>query len=390
MKCASTGEWRAYLDGELTAAEIERMADHLGSCAVCQTETARLRENTSVVASALQSLSPSDVEIPSPVWSRVRDRADGRMAGPVTRKWGVSDMFRNLSGFAGGTRLRLATSAVTLFVAMVLLFAFTPAGMAAGNFLSIFRANKFVAVTVDPSTLPNLGSPSDLGTVTSTGSGGMKSVSPAEAQQLSGIRLPAIGAMPSGIDSTPRATMASGPHSVTFKPDIKKVRAYLDTIGASNVKLPDKLDGAPITIAAGPVVSQLYTEKGGLDRAPDGTAKPLAGQKFIHVAATTSPTLTVPDGIDVDQLRSELLKMPGLPADLVNQLKAIDDWRNTVVIPVVKGKSSNVTVQGQQGVMIHEDGGPGSTVIWQSNGIVYTITGNVSDAELLAAANSLK
>ncbi len=390
MNCATEGEWRAYLDGELPATEKDRLASHLATCASCTAELQRIEANASFAASALGSLAPSSAEGPAPAWSRVRERVDGRAGGSVTRDWGVSEMFRRFFGFAGRTKLRIATSAITVFVAMALLFAYTPAGMAAGDFLSIFRVKKFVAVTVDPSSLPNLASPSDLGSVKTTGDKSVKQVSPAEAQQIVGFKIPSIGTMPAGIEPTPRSTMVTGSHSMTFTPDIKKVRAYLDSIGATNVKLPDKLDGAPITLASSPVVSQLYTEKGGVERAPDGSLKPLAGQKFLHLGMTTSPVLTVPDGIDMDQLRSELLKVPGLPPDLVNQLKAIDDWRNTVVIPVVKGKSRDVTIQGQQGVLIREDNGPGVTILWQKDGVIYTLTGNASEAELLTAANSLK
>lgn len=51
--------------------------------------------------------------------------------------------------------------------------------------------------------------------------------------------------------------------------------------------------------------------------------------------------------------------MPGLPPDLVRQLKSIEDWRNTVVVPVVNGKSREVTVQGEKGLLISEDNGAG-------------------------------
>lgn len=48
-----------------------------------------------------------------------------------------------------------------------------------------------------------------------------------------------------------------------------------------------------------------------------------------------------------------------MPPDLVRQLKSIEDWRNTVVVPVVNGKSREVTVQGEKGLLISEDNGAG-------------------------------
>lgn len=299
-------------------------------------------------------------------------------------------MIGNLLGQAVRGRMRLVTTVVVVFVAMTFLFSLAPVQTAASSFLSVFRVKQFVAVTVDPSSLPNLASPSELGTFKQVGDHSMKQVTLAQAESAAGFKMQMPTTFPSGIESSPRATTLMGASSVTFTPDLKKVRAYLAGIGASNVKLPDNLDGAPITLQTQPAVAVLYTEKGGYEQQAGSIPKPLAGQKFLYVGATTSPTVNVPDGIDVNQVRAELLKVPGLPTDLVNQLKSIDDWTNTVVVPVVKGTSKNVTVQGVQGVLVQEDKGPGLSLFWLKDGVVYTVSSNVSEGELLSAANSMK
>lgn len=390
MRCATVGELRAYLDRELPSVEMDRMAQHLTSCVSCEAEMESLRANASAVRSALDLVAPAASDGRVPAWRPAGNRLNGREDGPVTHGGGVFDMIGRFLGQATASRARLATTAVTVFVAMALLFTLPPVQTAASSFLSVFRVNKFVAIAVDPSSLPNLASPSDLGTLKTTGDHSMKQVTLAEAQSAAGFTMRTPATLPGNLEATPRSTMTTGAFSMTFTPDLKKVRAYLTSIGASNVKLPDKLDGAPITVQMSPSIALLYTEKGGIDRAPDGTLRPVAGQKFLYVGATSSPTVNVPDGVDVDQVRSQLLSVPGLPADLVNQLKSIDDWRNTVVVPVVKGKSRDVTVQGSQGVLIQENGGPGETLLWQKDGMVYTMTGNVSESEILAAANSMK
>ena len=85
-----------------------------------------------------------------------------------------------------------------------------------------------------------------------------------------------------------------------------------------------------------------------------------------------------------------MLSIPSLPPELVSQLKSITDWQNTVIVPVVKGTSKDVTVQGTQGVLVTEAKGPGMTLLWQKGGIVYVVSGNVPESDLLAAANSMK
>ncbi len=390
MQCATVGELRAFLDGELRDTERILVETHLDLCVSCQIELGALKANALVVESALGPLGNAALPAPRVAWSRVRERAEGRGGSPVTLDRRVSDMFRGLLHLAGGSKLRMASSAVAVLVAVALLFTLSPVQTAASSFLSLFRVKKFVAVTVDPSSLPNLGSPSDLGQFTVTGDQKPRQVSLAEAEKMAGFKVLTPASLPSGLEPNPKATTVTGPVSVTFTPDLKKVREYLSGIGASNVSLPDNLDGAPISLQTQPAVAILYTEEGGVERTPDGLAKPHVGQKFLYVGETTSPTMNVPDGVDVERIRAELLQVPGLPPDLVNQLKSIEDWRNTVVVPVVKGTSREVTVQGEQGLLVSETGGQGRTLLWLKGSVVFTLTGNLSEDEMIAVADSMK
>ena len=299
-------------------------------------------------------------------------------------------MFRNLSGLAGGSRARVAVSTVAALAVVALLSTLSPVQTMASSFLSVFRVQKFVAVQVDPTTLPKMVAPSELGSFTVSGSARPKQMSASEAQQAVGLKLPVPSTLPPGIEPTPKGVSVTAAHSMTFTPDLKKVRAYLATIGASNVNLPDNLDGAPITLQMPASVQMLYLEQGAAQRNAEGMPIPAVGQKFLYVGETTSPTMSVPDGLDVDRIRAEVLKMPSLPPDLVSQLKSIDDWRNTVVVPVVQGTSHEVTVQGQSGLAITQPNGQGTTVMWLKDGKVYAVSGSFSEAEMLTVANSLK
>ncbi len=386
MRCVGIGELRALLDGELPGGQRQRVEQHLESCAVCRGSLDALSANASFVGSALRRFAPEGSAVPRVAWSSVRDRVER----PVTLDRRIGNVFGSLFGFVTGSRLRIATSAVAVVVAVALLFTLTPVQTAASSFLSLFRVKKFVAVTVDPASLPNIASPVDLGEFTITGDQKTRQVSLAETEKAVGFKVQTPATLPSGMETAPRSVDITSAISVTYTPDLAKVRAYLASIGASNVRLPDNLDGAPITLQVPPAVAVLYAEKGGIERTPDGLPKPLAGSRFLFLGATAGPTLSVPDGLDVELVRTEILKMPGLPQDLVKQLKAVEDWRNTVVVPVVKGTSREVTVQGEKGLLISETGGKGTTLLWLKGGIVYTLTGSVSEAEILAAANSMR
>ncbi len=390
MGCIERSGLRAFLDGELADAELVRVEEHVASCASCQSELEALRVNASLAQSALDRMAPGATEAPRPAWSRIRDRAEGRARRPVTLGWGLSQMFRNLFGFAGGSPVRAAVSTAAALAIVALLFTLSPVQTVASSFLSIFRVQKFVAVQVDPTSLPKMAVPTDLGSFTTTGQHSLKVVTPQEAEKVVGLGVPTVANLPQPLQPSPAAVMVTGSSSVTFTPDIKKVRAYLSSIGATNVQLPDSLDGKPITLQIPAAMSVLYLERGAATRNTEGIPTPAVGQQFLYLGVATSPTMNVPDGVDVDQIRSEVLKIPGLPADLVNQLKAIDDWRNTVVVPVVKGTSHEVTVQGQTGVAISQPDSNGTTLMWAKDGKVYAVSGSFSESELLAVANSLK
>jgi hypothetical protein len=49
-----------------------------------------------------------------------------------------------------------------------------------------------------------------------------------------------------------------------------------------------------------------------------------------------------------------------------------------------------VSVHGVTGLFIGDSTGLGSAVIWQQNGLVYIVGGTLTEAEVLAVANSLK
>ncbi len=396
MGCVDSGELRAFLDGELTGADEARVQSHLAGCDGCRIELEALRANASIARSAFDLLAPSTAEMPRMQWSQIRERAEDRRIRPVTRVWGLSEMFTGFLRFAGGSRVRMATSSIAAVVIVALVFTLSPVQTLASSFLSIFRVQKFVAVQVDPSTMKQFQPPSDIGKFTSSNDHKVvRAASQAEAEKATGLHLPLPAKLPAGLESAPRAVMVTNASTVTYTPDLKKVRAYLSSIGANNVKLPDNLDGAPITMQMPASEMAIYLEpdlrgNGGVIRDGDGVPVPEAGQKFLYVGATTSPTLSVPDGVDVEQIRNELLKVPGLPTDLVNQLRSISDWRSTMVVPVVKGTSREVTVQGQTGLMISQRDGAGTSIIWPSNGAIYAISGSYSEAEMLAVANSLK
>ena len=349
-----------------------------------------LRDNALVARSALDRLAPAASEVPIAHWNLARDRIEKESKSPVTSNWGLTNMFTNLLRFASGPRMRLATGTVAVLVVAAMLFTITPVQTLASNFLSIFRVQKFVAIQVDPGSLPeNLVSPDELGSFKVVGGSKPKAVDLEAAEKELGFKMMVPSSVPGDLLTNPRVTLFES-QTITYTPDLKKVRDYLASIGASDIKLPDNLDGAPISLQLPTRVNLLYLERGGSSRSEEGAPAPEPGQKFLYVGATQSPTMTVPDGLDVEALRAEMLKFPNLPPELVNQLESINDWRNTMVVPVAKGTSSEVIVQGEKGLAVTEPDRVWSSVMWVKGDVIYGLSGSYSTDELLKVANSMK
>ena len=49
-----------------------------------------------------------------------------------------------------------------------------------------------------------------------------------------------------------------------------------------------------------------------------------------------------------------------------------------------------MSVHGVSGLFVGDSTGLGSAVLWQQNGLVYVVGGTLTEAEVLAVANSLR
>jgi hypothetical protein len=151
--------------------------------------------------------------------------------------------------------------------------------------------------------------------------------------------------------------------------------------------MPASIDGAKLFITGGPAVVEYFDD--GTARATGATG-PLSGLPKLVIAQGKGPVVQS-DGVTVEELQKYLLAQPGISPQLAAQIRAIKDPSSTlpIPIPVDMASSKNVTVQGVPGVFVGDSTGLGSAVIWQKDGIVYGVAGTLSEAQIMAVANSL-
>jgi hypothetical protein len=247
----------------------------------------------------------------------------------------------------------------------------------ADSILQIFEAKQFAAVTVTPTDLQTLGQLSQFGKLSwSTQPNPHQVASLAAATAETG--LPAISVtLPASVTAT--AQYGVVPRTIaTFVFDAALARASAAAIGRTAPPMPAKLDGSTLVLTGGPAIMVTY-----------GTENQGSGTLIAGVAK--APTVSS-DGASVAEIQAYLLSQPSVSPALAAQIRAIGDPASTLPVPIPVGQAAakNVTVHGTNGLFIGDSTGLGSGVLWQQNGFVYIVGGTLTEAETLAAANSLK
>ena len=143
--CPDIGVWRAWLDREVDAAQLE---EHLARCPGCRGVVALLREDADHVRAAFALLSPGQTGLPSTAdvavarerleWQRRRSMPE---LSPLHSQEPIPMFLSRIS-----TPWRIAASAVAAAVALSILVSVTPEGRAlAAGFLAQFRSQQVTA-----------------------------------------------------------------------------------------------------------------------------------------------------------------------------------------------------------------------------------------------------
>jgi hypothetical protein len=263
---------------------------------------------------------------------------------------------------------RRATFIAATGALLLAIFLALPQGQAAAaTLLSFFRGQQLQGLSTSTSDLKNAQATfselEHLGTVQGSLPTTLKSVSSiAQAQSMAGFGSVAQpSSFPAGVNGTPVAIKALAPSqlSITFKK--AQADAYFQQLGSS-LTLPAQYDGAEMVFSL-PGVSVI--EYGGTAKLFVGQA----GQAQIQVA---------PNTINPDDLKNFLLQMPGLSANTATALRNLSSWQSTIPlgVPTDKAGWSATSVGGSysgSGVILNDNTGVGSAVIWQARSGTETL-----------------
>jgi hypothetical protein len=367
----SNGTLRRSLDEPVAVDPAGRA--HVATCARCSGRLRRMSADTAAVQAMFASRDPAvDLAAARARLARteVAPPVGAASQRPVRRAgYGTSRTSRVLAGVA------IAAAASVALVATG----------GAQDFLSLFQPSKLAAVPVTAADVRSLAGLASYGTVT-----GSPSVSfqpepdAAAAGTAAGLPAPKVGDLPAGTPPLPAYDVVKG-GVVTFTFNATLARAAAAAAGGRLPAMPAGLDGSTLSVSIAPAVVVSY----GVDPATllHGGSLP-TGTAFI-VVATRTPTVSS-TGVTARQLENYLLSVPGIPADVASEIRAIGNPDETipVPIPIDLASASSVTVNGAPGLLIGDSTGLGSALVWQHNGVVDAIAGTLTANEVLGAARS--
>lgn len=377
--CYDEGQLRAYLDGELPPVERAALDVHLAGCAACRDQLSRQR----ALAVRVRSLLPVPPAAPDARAALVRLRAAAdQMPRSVPASQGFNlrrSKFMLSNSFWSG-RSRSLLAALALVVAVVSLLALPPLRAAADQLLSIFRVQKLMFVPVSRERMEQLSKLDfDKNTLFVSKPTVGQSAPPRTVASVEEAASAVGGTVeqPSAFPSAPLSSefKVSSPNTMQFQVNVAAARQLLELMGVDDVSIPDALGAAPIAVDV-PAFAQLHYHGANYD---------------ITLHQGHSPSVTLPDGVDLSQLGKAALRLLGMPAADAEVASRTINWNNTLLFPFPTDTDDirQVTVGGENALLV--SGGRRSDqhrqLYWQQGDTFYMLeaSGSMSEVDMISA-----
>ena len=324
------------------------------------------------VMEQLSVLEPTAADAPRPArqaYARLQTQLHPKQA-PERPSWPAQ-----LGQWLFGPQRRLATAVSLALTLLVITFSFPAVRAAASDLLSLFRVQKFAAISVSPEQLAILQQVAEQGVmpgelIIDQEPGALTPAdSVAEAARLTGLT--AVSTLPTLGDPTEIFISSGG--SGQFIIDEANARSLLETANLNPALLPAGIDGARITVATFSGVEQRWA---------DGTT----------LLQTDSPIVQYPDALDPSLLGEALLQLLGLNPLEANRLAQQIDWTSTLLLPIPSNLATfqEMQVNGVSGIGLSSIDGTMNGLVWQKDGRLYVLAGAQTTAELAELANGMR
>jgi hypothetical protein len=376
--CYDEGRLQAYLDGELPPLERAALVAHLVGCAACQDQLGRQRALAARVRSLL--LVPPPAPDARAALARLRAPDQPLRSVATSQRFNLQRSKFMLSNSSWSGRSRSLLAALALIVAVVSLLALPPLRAAADQLLSIFRVQKLMFVPVSRERMDQLSQLDfDKNTLFVTKPTVAQAAPPrtvASADEAASAVGGAVG-QPSAFPSAPLSSefQVSSPNTMQFQVNVAAARQLLELMGVDDVTIPDALGAAPILVDVPAFAQSRY----------HGVNYDLT----LHQGH--SPSVTLPDGVDLSQLGKAALRLLGMPAAEAEIASRTINWNNTLLFPFPTDTDDirQLTVGGENALLVSggQRGDQQRQMYWQHGDTFYMLqaSGSLSEIDMIAA-----
>lgn len=350
---------RRLVDEPAGVSDADR--EHVAGCPACLSGLAAAQRDAAAAAAAL------DVEVTVDVdagWRRLshavsaRERPRVHAAAPAHRWRGV-----------------LRSPVLAAVGALVLL---TGAGVAAAaDWLQIFRTEQITPVTAPEEDLVRLPDLSDIGEVEVTEPVDLRAVTDVHEEAADrGLAVPRLSGLPRGVTGQPTYYVGERASAV-FTFTAEKTARTVEAAGETLPPPPPGLDGSRFRLVAGPGLAAVWPEARGVPA--------------LVVANVVAPAV-YSSGVPFETVRDYLLSLPGLPENVVSQLRALsaDGPALPLFLSVDQLASSATDVGGVPATVFTSRDGAMAAAVWVTDGTVNVVAGLVDADEVLSVARDLR
>ncbi len=283
-------------------------------------------------------------------------------------------------------RYQAAIAVLTAVAIIAIALSFAPVRAMAGNLLKIFRVQTVTIVPVDQEDMEALRNNPNLERLADQLEPQLEVIDEGEAQKvdsldeaadLAGFQVAQITALPAEVGE---------PSISVFQQKIIRLQLDKELLEAVfeaaeiEIDLPDSLDEEPVIVTHPNTVIQTWYQE---------------GEEILEFVQMPSPSISYPDGLDLDALGVAGLQLLGRSKEEAEKLGATIDWANTMVLPVpnnAKTEINEVSINGAKGlVFVNSDSEEdGAAIMWTHNGLSYLIKGDYSTDKVVEMAKSVE
>jgi hypothetical protein len=262
-----------------------------------------------------------------------------------------------------------------LVLLVVIALTVPPVRTLAGELLGIFRVQEITFRPVDVDGLPDQDALRALAPEIERMFGDTLAVmTESEPEELTEAAARDRASFPIRLPDTPEAARHEwmAPLHIAMDIDVPRLQALFAELGYRDIDLPQDLDGKTVAADFSGMLTTYYGD------CEEGST----GPNCMTFMQMTSPTASVPDGLDIEKLGRVYLELLGTPADEAARLSRQIDWTTTLVVPFphhVNLRHETMSVEGIEVTLLHSDSGYRPTaeylLTWVKDDIIYDVAG---------------